>query len=234
MGLPLMIVYALHSPSRRWLYRILLGFVAFSIFLSISRSAILCGAVGMLVMALRWTWRMRFTALGLLAATFTLVYLTVPGLLGTITRLFTGISDDNSVASRTGSYAVAGQFIERSPWLGRGFGTFAPKYWILDNGYLTLLIEAGFLGLGALLLLLGTAAWSARAAVKRAPVELDREVAHALLAGICAGATAFAFFDMFAFPQTAGCFFLLVGLAGSMRRLTTTHRPAPVREEVAR
>ena len=37
---------------------------------------------------------------------------------------------------------------------------------------------------------------------------------------MAAGACGLAFFDAFAFPQTAGCFFLFIGLAGAMRRIT--------------
>ena len=112
----------------------------------------------------------------------TVVFLTMPGVLGTITNLFTGISSDSSVASRTGSYDVASMFISRSPLLGRGFGTFLPKYWILDNGYLGLLIEGGALGLLGLLIVIATAVGcafrSARIHVHTAERgQLDREIA---------------------------------------------------------
>jgi len=50
--------------------------------------------------------------------------------------------------------------------------------------------------------------------------EFDRGLAQALLASIAAGACSLAFFDTFAFPQSAGCLFLILGMAGAMRRLT--------------
>jgi hypothetical protein len=52
--------------------------------------------------------------------------------------------------------------------------------------------------------------------------DLDRSLAAALLASVAAGACSLAFFDTFAYPQSAGCFFLLLGMAGAMRRLTVS------------
>ena len=77
----------------------------------------------------------------------------VPGLLGTLTGLFTGISGDSSAQSRTDSYALAAAFISRRPIFGRGFLTFLPSYRILDNQYLGLAIETGVVGVATLLFL---------------------------------------------------------------------------------
>lgn len=220
MVLPIAITYALKSPSRRWAYRGFLCAIAIAVFLSISRSALLCAGVGAVVLSMSWTAAARLRALVAALALAVMLYLTVPGLLGTVTRLFTGVSDDPSIASRTGSYELAGQFISRSLLVGRGFGTFLPKYWILDNGYLGLLIEGGILGLAGLLILIVAAATAARKARRTAVDEFDRELAQALLASVAAGACGLAFFDTFAFPQSAGCFFLILGMVGAMRRLT--------------
>ena len=219
MVLPIAITFAMMSPTRRWLYRVLLGVIAFAVFLSISRSAILCAVVALLVLAVSWSGAARLRALAVLLALAVVVYLTVPGVLGTITRLFTGASDDPSITSRTGSYELAFQFFSASPLLGRGFGTFLPKYWILDNGYLGLLIEGGILGVAGLLILVLVAAVAAGQARRAAVDDFDRALGQALLASVIAGACALAFFDTFGFPQSAGCFFLLLGLSGAMRRL---------------
>lgn len=219
MVLPLVIVYALHAPTRRWFYRVLLLCVAIAIFMVLSRSAILCTGIAILVLALRWSWRMRLVGLSCVAAVSVLVYLTVPGMLGVLTGLFVGAGDDASVASRTGSYGVAFQFIARDPWLGRGPGTFLPQYWILDNQYLGHTIETGLIGMAALLAVIVVAAFTARSARNAATTDFDRELAQGLLAGVLAGATAMAFYDLFAFPQSSGCFILMVGLAGALHRL---------------
>lgn len=222
MVLPLAIVVARRAGRRRWLYFGLLGAIGFAVFLSLSRSAIVCGSVALIVLVSAWKPRARLQALGAVLAMFVGVYLLVPGVLGTLGRLFTGASDDVSIQSRTGSYEVAADFIAASPWLGRGFGTFLPKYWILDNGYLGLLIEGGVLGFAGLLVLITTAIRLAARARRLIPEGFDQDIAQALLAALAAGASGLAFFDTFGFPQTAGCFFLLVGLAGSTWRLASS------------
>lgn len=218
-ALPLAIVYAMKSPTRRWFYRLLLAAISMAIFLAISRSALLCAAVGLLLLSMSWTARARVRALGLVAVLVVVVYVTVPGVMGTLLKLFTGASDDPSISSRTGSYDLAFTFVERSPWLGRGFGTFLPKYWILDNGWLGLLIEGGVVGAVGLVVLVLVAMTAARRAYRTAPADLDAALGQALLASVGAAACALAFFDSFGFPQSAGCFFLVMGLAGAARRL---------------
>lgn len=224
MVLPLSIVYAMKAPTNRWIYRLLLGAVTFAIFLSISRSALVCAAVGFVVLAASWPAAARVKALAFAAIAMAIVFVVSPGVLGTIGNLFAGASDDPSIASRTGSFDIAGEFVSSSPWLGRGFGTFLPKYWILDNGYLGLLIEGGVLGLVGLLVVIASAIWAARQARRLARDEFDRAIAQALVASIAAGACGLAFFDTFAFPQSAGTFFLLLGLAGAALRLNLADR----------
>lgn len=243
MMLPLAIVCASMQSRFRWLSRAMLVAMIASIFFSMSRSAYLCSLAGMFVLALSWDLRTRLRALGFFAAVSVVMYVSVPGLLGSIRGLFSNADQDPSIASRTGSYDIAGEFISGSPVVGKGFGTFLPKYWILDNAYLGMTIEAGFLGLLALLTLIVSGLVSARSARRALQAERDArpvdaadagdahhvQFAQALLASVAAGAGGLAFFDAFAFPQTAGCFFLLIGLAGAMRRLTQTPAPDPRR-----
>lgn len=225
MTLPLVIVCASVRSRFRWLYRAMLVAMIASIFFSMSRSAYLCALAGTVVLALSWDLRRRLRALAFLTVVSAAMYVTVPGLLGSIQGLFSNADEDPSIASRTGSYEIAGEFISGSPVIGKGFGTFLPKYWILDNAYLGVTIEAGIVGLLALLALIVAGLVSARQARQALAAgdeqgEEQVQYAQALVASVAAGACGLAFFDAFAFPQTAGCFFLLIGLAGAMRRLT--------------
>jgi O-antigen ligase len=233
MTLPVLIVCASVRSRYRWLYQAMLVAMMCSIYFSLSRSAYLCAVAGVLVMALKWDNRRRLTAGAFVLVVSAVMYVSVPGLLGSIQGLFSNAGKDPSIASRTGSYDIAGQFISSSPIIGRGFGTFLPKYWILDNAYLGLMIEAGAVGLLAFLTLIVCGMLSAR----RARIDLEGRTddpdaadhalyAHALLASVAAGACGLAFFDAFAFPQTAGCFLLLIGLAGAARRLTREAAPS--------
>jgi hypothetical protein len=219
MGFPLAVVHAIWSPTHRWLYRGILAVIAMDIFLSSSRSALVCAAISLVVLALSWRAALRVKTLLATVVASLVVYVVVPGSLGATTRLFTGAGEDPSIASRTGSYDLAAVFFSHSPWLGRGFGTFLPKYWIFDNAYLGLLVEGGVLGLGGLVVLVVVAAGAAYAASRSLSAQLDRQLAQGVLAAVLSGAAGLAFFDSFGFPQSAGCFFLLLGLAGALRRL---------------
>ncbi|WP_448631435.1 O-antigen ligase family protein [Cellulomonas soli] len=163
-------------------------------------------------------------------AGFGAVYVAIPGMLGTMLRLFTGISQDDSALSRTDSYDLALQFIERSPVFGRGFSTFLPSYRILDNQYLGLLIEAGVVGTLAFLALLVTALVVAFRLSSALPETVDRSLARALAACIAAAGLALATFDAFGFPQVAGVLFFAIGCVTALRRLTAAslaaHRAA--------
>lgn len=230
MTLPLMILCAAHSSRHRWVYRVMLVAMLASIFFSMSRSAYLCALAGVVVLGSSWDARRRLQALALLLVVIAVMYVSVPGLLGSIRGLFSNAGEDPSIASRTGSYEIAWEYIAESPLVGRGFGTFLPKYWILDNAYLALTIEAGMLGLLALVAVIVAGIVSARAARDAlADDEPRRELAQALVASIAAGGCGLAFFDAFAFPQTAGCFFLLIGLAGAAHRITRAAAPASER-----
>ncbi|HEX5918583.1 MAG TPA: O-antigen ligase family protein [Nocardioides sp.] len=234
MTLPLVTVCASVQSRYRWLFRAMLVAMIASIFFSMSRSAYLCALAGMIVLAMSWDLRRRLRALAFLSVVSAVMYVTVPGLLGSIQGLFSNAGEDPSIASRTGSYDIAGAFISSSPWVGKGFGTFLPKYWILDNAYLGMTIESGLIGLLALLTLVVAGLVSARQARRTLQAEQDAgraagfdagreehvQYAQAVLASVAAGACGLAFFDAFAFPQTAGCFFLFIGLAGAMRRIT--------------
>lgn len=230
MALPIVIALASGDGPRRWVYRLLLVPITVSIYLSVSRSAYLCALVGLLVLALSWSTRQRLQALGVMSIASVALYLSVPGLLGTILGLFSKADEDPSVASRTGSYDIAADFVANSPIVGRGFGTFLPRYWILDNGYLGLLIEGGALGLIGFLIVLA-AGFLAGGRALRSSCPGEPLMARAVMASILAGASCLAFFDTFAFPQTSGCVFLVLGIAGAIRRLSIdgglTPSPAP-------
>jgi O-antigen ligase len=147
------------------------------------------------------------------------VYVLLPGVLGTMLRLFTGISDDASARSRTDSYALALEFIGQHPVFGRGLSTFLPRYRILDNQYLGLLIEAGIVGLVAFLALLVTALVVALRLSRSLPDPSDRSLAHSLMATIACAALSCVTFDAFGFPQVSGVLFFAIGAIGALIRL---------------
>jgi O-antigen ligase len=230
MVLPLALTLALEDKERgpvaRWLPAVL---IAGASVLSVSRSAFIALIVASVVLSVSWSTTRRivalFSALGLAAV----VYVAVPGMVGTVVGLFTGAAQDSSVLSRVNSYDVAFGMITRLPFFGRGFGTLLPSYVYLDNQYLGILVELGLVGFIAVVLLFASTAVSSWVRGRRAHDACQAQVGVGICAAVCAGAASFAFFDALAFPLSSTFLFLILGLGGAYRRIvgaTTTH-PGP-------
>ena len=171
MVFPLALHFAFIAGSvvRRRLTWLVVILIAMGIPMSLSRSAIVGVAAALLLVVPTWSRRRQLQALVVVPLFAMAMRLVVPGLLGTIKSLFTNLSNDPSIQGRTDDYAVVGQFISQSPWVGRGFGTFLPsKYVTLDNQYLGSLVEVGIVGFVALLLLVVVGFFTARGVRLRA------------------------------------------------------------------
>lgn len=206
------------GPTRRWFPLLA---IAVAVPLSISRSAIVGAVVVLLILLPSWKAAARRWALVAIVAGAATMFVLVPGFLGTITKLFTGISHDSSARSRTDSYELAMDFVVRAPLTGRGFLTFLPQYRILDNQFLGMLIDTGIAGVAALIGLFVTGivvSWRCRTTVSAD--HPTRSLALSLTASISAAAVSFAFFDAFSFPLLAGLTFLVLGLIGALHQLT--------------
>jgi polysaccharide biosynthesis protein PslJ len=228
MVLPLALHYAFvdvhRSLRRRWFPVVA---IAFAVPISISRSAIVSVAVVLCILMPMWAPRVRRRAYVAIVALAGTVYVMVPGLLGTITNLFSGISNDSSAQSRSGSFALAFEFISRAPIFGRGFLTFLPAYRILDDQYLGLTIEAGIFGLAAFLALLVSGVLGGIALRRRCDNRTDALLGAALAASVGSALASFGLFDAFSFPMAASLIFLVLGCLGALRRLVLVPAAAP-------
>jgi hypothetical protein len=221
MLLPLAVHVALHGhrslgPVHRWWPVAAIGL---AIPLSVSRSAFVGLVIVLAVMAPTWSPRGRAAAAAVVSVATLMLFVTVPGFLGTILNLFASASGDSSVLSRSDSYDLALEFVGRAPWFGRGFLTFLPQYRILDNQYLGTLIDTGLFGMVALLALFVVGIVVSASLSRRAPAGAERSLGVAFFASTTASTVSFAFFDAFSFPQMAGTTFLVLGLVGSALRL---------------
>jgi len=223
MVLPFALHYAFvdvgRRTIRRW-YPVLA--IGFAVPISISRSAVLSVLVVLCFMLPTWSRAVRRRAYVAVVGVCGAVYLVVPGLLGTITNLFTGISNDSSTQSRTDSFSLAFDFIFRSPIFGRGFLTFLPAYRILDDQYLGLLIETGIFGLAAFLGLMISGMLGGLRLRARAQQRTDAMLGTAFAASVASALASFALFDAFSFPMAASSLFLVLGCLGALRRLIRT------------
>jgi O-antigen ligase len=221
MVLPIAITRARLRPRggalRAWFAVFAIGL---GIVVSGSRSALLCTLAALAVLAVVWPLRTRVMSAVGVVAMLAVVAVTIPGMVGSLVKLFTRFGTDDSVASRTDSYPIVAQFFARDPLLGRGFSTFLPSYRILDNQYLGLLVEVGLVGVLAFLGVLAVAGWCGVSARRTTRDVYAREHGQALAASIAAAALGLAFYDGLNFPMATGMLFLLVGLAGCLLRLT--------------
>ncbi|MBU4215298.1 MAG: O-antigen ligase family protein [Actinobacteria bacterium] len=232
MALPIALHLAFHDTARsrlrRWTPVVL---IAAAIPTAMSRSALIGLALVLLMVMPTWTRPRRRAGYAALVAGFAAVYVAVPGLIGTMTRLFTGISDDTSALSRVNSYDIALHFTALSPLFGRGFGTFLPRYRILDNQYLGMLVEIGAVGLLAFVVLLATGAVVTRRVFRAvATTSSDRSLSMSLLATVAAAAAACATFDSFGFPQVGGLLFAALGLLAALARIVDEESHEPLLE----
>jgi O-antigen ligase len=221
LPLALHVAFTDHALKRwvRWLPVLVLG-VAVS--LTFSRSAYVSIAVAVVILVIGWPVRRRVSFLIGVAVLASALFAAVPRLFGIINSLFRNLGTDPSISSRTDSYQLFWEFFTRWPVFGRGLGTFLPKYRIFDNEYLGLLVGVGIVGSVAFVALIVTA--------MVVSVRVHREVSDpalsdlglTLVASIAAGAVSLTAFDAFAFPMTMGTLFLLLGLAGAVRRLSAS------------
>ena len=230
--LPLCLHLAFHPGPlgriRRWLPLVA---IALAVPLSISRSAILGAIVVLAILMPSWAPRARRWSLVALACGSMAMFVFIPGFLGTMRNLFTGLATDTSTRSRTDSYAMAWAFVERAPLTGRGFLTFLPQYRILDNQYLGMLIDTGFLGAGALLALFMTGIVVSNRCRARSSDPATRSLTLSLTAALAAAAISFAFFDALSFPLLAGLTFVMLGMVGAVHQLTSSGASEPTSRE---
>ncbi|RNI21178.1 O-antigen ligase family protein [Flexivirga caeni] len=219
MLIPLSANLAITATKRKTWRWIQLTVMVCVVGVTLSRTALICGALSLLIVVPSWPRTARRNAAIGGIILIAIGWVAVPGLVGTVRGLFTDLSGNTSVESRTNSYGVAFRFIGHHVLLGRGYGTFLPQYWILDNLYLTFAIETGLVGLAALLCLLYCGARSAYRASRMFADQEDAMLAKALVASVVSGGLSLAFFDGFSFPQSAGCLYLAIGLSGAAVRL---------------
>ncbi|MFF4852287.1 O-antigen ligase family protein [Streptomyces sp. NPDC001194] len=202
--------------------------------LTVSRTSIIGALIVVLVMVPRWKPQRRWTAIGLLVGSVACFKVAVPGLIGTITTLFSSFlsNSDSSTQARTVKYSAIVPYLEEHPLFGRGLGTFTPDlYFFTDNQYMLTLAEMGMLGLLALLALFLTGIHQGGAIRRLAADESERELGQAFFASALVALVSSATFDALSFPMFAGMFFLTIAAGGS--HLGFIRRGAPPKPRTA-
>jgi O-antigen ligase len=227
--LPIALHYALHDRHRsitaRWTP---VGLIAVAIMLAISRSAVIATGAALLLMVPVWPGRVRRRMLLAGGVFLAAMRVAVPGLVGTIANLFLLLNSDSSTKARTEDYSAVYGYIHDSPWVGMGFRTFLPSVYdrVLDNQYLSIVVEAGYVGLATTLITLAIVFFTARGIRRRSTDPATRHLGQAL-AGVLLGMTlSFATFDALSFSMYADFIFLIFGVTGALWRFTVAEEKA--------
>jgi O-antigen ligase len=222
MTLPLAIHQARFAPAKlrlqRWLKVAIIGAV---IPMTVSRTALIGLAITAIVLLPTWSRKNRRRAYAALLAAGAGLLIAVPQLLSTFATLFTQIATgSSSTDSRTTAIGQSLVYVSQHPWLGSGFGTFAPQtYFYTDDQYLNSLITTGIVGVFCLGGLFVTGWFVARSLRRRSRDPEVRDLAQSLAAAIAVAAACFGTFDVLGFAIAAGLTFMFIGCAGAAYRL---------------
>jgi O-antigen ligase len=234
MLLPLAVYLAIYDTKRtarrRWAP---VGLIALAIPASISRSGVVSVAVALGVMVVLMPAPQRLASILALPFALAAVFMSAPGLIGTLTNLFGAGTTDPSVATRVSDYALVERFLEQAPWFGQGGWTYIPDNAlnILDNQFLKTAVELGLVGVVALTAFFLVPAVSALVARRRSR-DPELRLLCAALAGAALAATAGSFtFDSLSYPMFTGLYALVIGLIGAVWRLAVAEAPAAVRAD---
>jgi O-antigen ligase len=213
------------APAGRWW--LCLALVGLGAMTALSRTAIIGLVVSGIVMVITLPKRRKISVLTVGGGFFLAASLVVPGLFGTLRGMFSNIEDDPSVKARTADYADVARVIDQHPVMGRGFGTYLPsKFAILDNQYLTTIIENGYVGLVVLVVMLLVAVYAAIRARSLTTDEDLRGIGGCLIAAILVCGIGGATFDLLAFGVATGMLFVMVGMSGALLRIARAAQQA--------
>ena len=180
------------------------------------------------------------------------IHVALPGTLGAIKNSFTPpgglVSEQQKDAGQSGSGRLAdvGPAIEewkREPLVGQGYGTRnvvggttgAPNAQILDDQWLTTLLETGALGFFGWLWFFARAVRMFGAAAKAGRISAEAGCWRRLTAAIAAYAVGMLTYDAFSFIQVTFLLFIFVGLgACAARRGAAFRSPAAGRRRTSR
>jgi hypothetical protein len=225
------------SSSERLKYGAYMMIMLLAMFMTISRTPFIAIIVMIIVYAFYKPRQAATFAAVLIAAVF-VVHMAFPGVAGGLVSYFSpSYLDKYELHNPYGRVAdqpkMIALFLER-PVYGRGYGWWDNQnMFYVDNQYLKVLVELGFLGLfGLLYLFLGWIKEVRRAAGKANP--RDKDLLVAVLAACIAYMVTLATYDSFGFAQVTYLFFVIAGLGASLAciSLQTSKVTVPENAEV--
>lgn len=212
--------------ERAWPWTACTGLLICGALVTVSRSVVVGLVAAVLVMAWRWSiGRFAVTLLAAIAGIGLGLLLNVQ-VLGAVVASFANAATDSSIASRgRGATYVATHFRDHF-WVGQGAGMYpAYRQPVLDNQYLSRLMETGALGLISFVALIGVALVLAlRASAATDPV--IAELAGGVSGSLAALAVISLILDVSGFIQIWTVTWILVAISTVLWRLSR-QRPPP-------
>lgn len=222
--LPLALYFVIESePGRQRKIAITASLlIGLAIPMSISRSGIVVLVAGLAFVWLGWSWRERLQGLIVGAMVIPVLWLTIPGLVGTFESMFAGAENDPSITARLERVPKIFDIIRENLWFGLGSGTYSVEdYFLVDNEFWVSTMETGVIGicLTFAVLILG-AVMAITSQFHRFATARTRRLGYAIAAGIIGLGVSMFTFDAFFYHILRGTLFLLLGSAGALWRLT--------------
>ena len=235
--LPVAIYFARVSSRRWWFAAVLLLLGAFA---SGSRTAMVMLTVeGIVFFCLKPAETVKLWPA--LIPAFAVVHVALPGTIGSLKDAFFpkgGLIAQQSQSQADYNPLLAGGRISliepmlneasQKPVFGEGYGTRITGFDtpnrnapILDNQWLSNVLEVGFVGLAAWAWLMVTACRKLFGAARRAEEVRDNWLFTALGASVASFAVGMVTFDAFSFTQAAFIFWILLGLSAALLKIAT-------------
>jgi O-antigen ligase len=222
MLLPLSIWRALYDPrGKAWFHWLQTSMLIFAIASTVSRSGTLGAIVALLVFIPFMPRTAKRIVMVAMPVVVLVLFVAVPGFVGTLLGALTADNSDPSIATRTNNYPRVVRLIDAHPWFGLGPGNYQARnaLEILDNQYLNAAVSVGLIGLGFLVVYLCLPSVSTVLAARAARTPSLRALAGASAGGLAVAAVCSGTFDSLSFPVFALLFPLLVGLSGGVWRM---------------
>jgi O-antigen ligase len=220
---PFAVHFARFAPTQKQRRNYLLATVVIGagVAATISRTGLVAIAIAMLFLMPLWGWRLRYNAIMIGVAVFGVLGAAKPSFAQTLVDMFTGLSSDPSITSRTEDYALVGFYFSQRPWLGRGTGTWVvPQYIYLDNQWLSTALCNGIVGVVALATLFITAMVLAIIALRRVTDPEDKHLCSALISTQVMAIFISLTFDSLWFDTYAITVSVTIGLCAAVWRFT--------------
>ncbi|MCS3779496.1 O-antigen ligase family protein [Tsukamurella ocularis] len=220
-----LILSARKRGVKTWPWSLCTAIILVADLASLSRSAVVGGAAAVAVMCWRWPVRRLLIIVTGAVAMFVVGTVFHIKIITALIATFAGSGNDSSLQSRAVGQAFVAENVWKRLWFGQGVGAYPTlKQPVLDNQYLSRLMESGVFGLVAFVVALALALYLAIRASARATGPIA-EYASGISGAIAALIVICLILDTSGFMQIWYMTWMLVALAGAVYRLSGEEPP---------